>query len=712
MELPRSCTLRFPSTTLKISFQSLVESEVPPPPPSMVLPPKYAKPVQPLMISVPPPPRADVPNLISPCPSPTGTISAANSCPTSPRSSGSSVRSMLALDLPSAAAAAAFARNHSSCDDMKEPLPYGTISTEEEVSGGGGGGCEKSKPPYSYAQLIVQAITSHPDHQLTLSGIYGYISKHYPYYKATDKGWQNSIRHNLSLNRFFVKVPRSQEEPGKGSFWRIDSSSEGKLMEQAFRRRRQRVSCFRSPVGGDLSSRSAPVSPSHYDSSFTPEGTPHSAGLMPDVSGAGDADAEVRQQDSKSLESQPVTVAPPASNRLLQLTNDLRFIQSAPVSPQGGPVQLMALPNAVVAPSSVALSRTAAGVAFHPLSTLAGKQGVYLLQQTAPGGATMPTTVSLTTGVGVANANNKETDKSLMLKSVGNGNMLQTDAAIAQPQLHPPQRLCTSSASALSSASVSPTVASNSSLSPSSASMFSQLPITFIQPGSGVQSNDLIQKLLRQGAMVVGRMPEEGQSPSVYSLPQGVMQPGFQPFHVVLGTQLVKPGDAMANVEQGKRVVQPQIVVLPGTQGFKIEKLSPPVKLSNSTSSPSANQTAAMPEKSDASAEDSLSKGIAAASAATKDGVSAFSEAEIKSEKKDDAVGSIASLSSEVGASLDQIHFVGLSSTCTSSSYSAKDSTSGIYADHTKADKRPASVDEVSFVQSVADKRLRLDGDQ
>lgn len=97
---------------------------------------------------------------------------------------------MLALDLPSAAAAAAFARNHSSCDDMKEPLPYGTISTEEEVSGGGGGGCEKSKPPYSYAQLIVQAITSHPDHQLTLSGIYGYISKHYPYYKATDKGWQ------------------------------------------------------------------------------------------------------------------------------------------------------------------------------------------------------------------------------------------------------------------------------------------------------------------------------------------------------------------------------------------------------------------------------------------------------------------------------------------------------------------------------------------
>ena len=53
---------------------------------------------------------------------------------------------------------------------------------------------------------------------------------------------QNSIRHNLSLNRYFIKVARSQEESGKGSFWRIDPSSEAMLVEQAFRRRRQRAS--------------------------------------------------------------------------------------------------------------------------------------------------------------------------------------------------------------------------------------------------------------------------------------------------------------------------------------------------------------------------------------------------------------------------------------------------------------------------------------
>merc|ERR1711976_891344 len=73
-------------------------------------------------------------------------------------------------------------------------------------------------------------------------------------------------------NRYFVKVPRSQEEPGKGSFWRIDPASEGKLVEQSFRRRRQRgVPCFRTPFIS--ASRSAPSSPNQAGMSgiMTPE---------------------------------------------------------------------------------------------------------------------------------------------------------------------------------------------------------------------------------------------------------------------------------------------------------------------------------------------------------------------------------------------------------------------------------------------------------
>lgn len=52
------------------------------------------------------------------------------------------------------------------------------------------GGRDGSKPTYSYAQLIVQAICSQKDKQLTLSGIYSYITKKFPYYRSGDKGWQ------------------------------------------------------------------------------------------------------------------------------------------------------------------------------------------------------------------------------------------------------------------------------------------------------------------------------------------------------------------------------------------------------------------------------------------------------------------------------------------------------------------------------------------
>ena len=78
------------------------------------------------------------------------------------------------------------------------------------------------RPNVSYAELITMAIENSPEQMLTLKEIYHWISTHYPFFEQKKLGWQNSIRHNLSLNRCFYKVPRQEGMRGKGSYWKIN----------------------------------------------------------------------------------------------------------------------------------------------------------------------------------------------------------------------------------------------------------------------------------------------------------------------------------------------------------------------------------------------------------------------------------------------------------------------------------------------------------
>ena len=84
--------------------------------------------------------------------------------------------------------------------DVNKNVSRGT-SAEVVVEESDGDGSVNSEP---YAQLIYRALMSTPEHKMVLREIYEWFEKHTDKARSKGskgtKGWQNSIRHNLSMN--------------------------------------------------------------------------------------------------------------------------------------------------------------------------------------------------------------------------------------------------------------------------------------------------------------------------------------------------------------------------------------------------------------------------------------------------------------------------------------------------------------------------------
>ncbi|KAL3115984.1 hypothetical protein niasHT_007284 [Heterodera trifolii] len=115
---------------------------------------------------------------------------------------------------------------------------------------------EDQKPPFSYIWLTYMAIQNSEDKMLPLTDIYNFIMDRFPFYRQNTRRWQNSLRHNLSFNDCFIKVPRRSDKPGKGSCWAIHPKAI-KMFENGSCLRRQKRFKLDPFAPGRMSKRKA-----------------------------------------------------------------------------------------------------------------------------------------------------------------------------------------------------------------------------------------------------------------------------------------------------------------------------------------------------------------------------------------------------------------------------------------------------------------------
>lgn len=149
------------------------------------------------------------------------------------------------------------------------------ISVRQKMPRPGRNSYGEQKPPYSYISLTAMAIQNSQEKMLTLSDIYKFIMDRFPFYRKNTKRWQNSLRHNLSFNDCFVKVPRRADRPGKGSYWAMHPNCGNMFENGSFLRRRKRYKANGQSTVGTYATHPPRLDHSWTKPSFVLRGAPN-----------------------------------------------------------------------------------------------------------------------------------------------------------------------------------------------------------------------------------------------------------------------------------------------------------------------------------------------------------------------------------------------------------------------------------------------------
>jgi hypothetical protein len=188
-----------------------------------------------------------------------------------------------------------------------------------------------NKPSYSYAMLIGMAILRAPNRRLTLAQIYKWISDTFAFYRnSQETGWQNSIRHNLSLSKSFSKQERPKDDPGKGHYWIINAGFEKQYHKVKPTRRSTNPDSFVPAYPSDLPRPSTSTSASFPPMSST-KGFDSSRFPEPDETELPDSDATIPCSDPAAHDGHDSTNMPPP--RPMPSSPPPADIQSSPPPP-------------------------------------------------------------------------------------------------------------------------------------------------------------------------------------------------------------------------------------------------------------------------------------------------------------------------------------------------------------------------------------------